>query len=193
MTVEFVGAFDEFSEALTIYQTDLADPDEGELRHHVESLAERFDVEVRHQEQPAVVGEFAGIAAEVLFSQPVELAIRAAEAGALLWALVRAARKAGKRLRIGEKLGALMALSSALDADDRYTDASRVWSIEIDPHVGSALWDCCYEVWDGATAPIATLIRISVVLDNGSSKTESFILAGGGKICASWTSHEDAR
>lgn len=192
MAVEFLGTFDEFSDALTIYQTDLSDPDEEELLRQVDALAEQFDIEVRHQEQAAVVGEFAGLAADVLFSRPMEVALRAAEAGALLWALVRGARKAGKRLRVGEKLGALMALSSALEADDRAVDASRVWCVTIDPHIGGHLWNCCYEVWDGATTPMATLVRIALVLGDGSSKTDSFILAGGGKVCASWTSHEEA-
>jgi hypothetical protein len=177
-----------YEDSMTLYG--MAHPNEiPDLQDLLDELADATDIRVSVHDESAVVGELAGRALEILLSPPMDAIVRLTEVGAIVLAIVKRARTYGRSLRIGRKVASVLAASTASDAHPDRVAKPNVWSLEIEPK--GELWQCCYDVWDGAASPMAYLVRVTVPLPQDCSADEWFVLAAGGKVCAAWTAYTD--
>mgnify|MGYP006305210781 CR=1 FL=1 len=87
--------------AITIYRTHRSEL-EADLADKILQLENWKGVEVSHERYPAVIGELAGEAVQVLTSDSVQAFTKLVEIGGLVWATIEALRKAGKHFDIGK-------------------------------------------------------------------------------------------
>lgn len=177
---------------LTIYRMGRPEEIEG-ISASLDLLREKTHIIVTQKKVPAVVGELAGTATEILLSDPVQALKSAVEIGILLWGIIKAAKNMGKYLRIGK--GIVVPLLAAKAHEDvlkdglpegAYFDEARVWGpMEAEPTGGFAM-DCSIE-WDGATSPVAYFMGIAIARPKQRVRMFWYLLGAGGNVCASWT------
>lgn len=103
---------------MTIYRLRRKEIDPA-LSDAVSRLEEAAEVEVTEKRVPAVAGQLAGEAIQILLSDPVQAFTTAAEIGALIWGIIKAARAAGKHLSVGPKEAKAMAASESKEKVDK--------------------------------------------------------------------------
>lgn len=103
--------------SLVIYELENTDDIKG-LNECIESLREMQEIKVEHKHVPAVVGELAGIATEILLSDTVQITLTSIGIGQLLWKTVGLIKSAGKKLSIGANVARLIALFKASEDEN---------------------------------------------------------------------------
>lgn len=175
--------------SILIHKTGKVGDVEG-LLGAIEDLRAHADVRIEQTRVSAVAGELAGVALDILISQPAQAILNAAAFGALLWKVIELLRKAGKKLLISKDLVLPLAASKA--KDDLGEDFSanpesiKIWGpMAASIEEGSAL--DCLEEYREALGPLAYFMAIAVLVPNNRVKTTYYLLGAGGKVCATWT------
>jgi hypothetical protein len=175
---------------LTIYQTATLSEIEG-AEDAVHLLENKTSVSLSRSKEPAVLGELAGWAQQMLLSDPAQSGIAAAEIGAILWAIIKAAKRAGKHLRVGKGLVKPLLLAivgeneESGDTKVSVLSNSVVWGpMAAEPLGGLALQGT--QDWDGATDPLAYFMAIVSPRPRNRVRTVWYLLSSGGQLCGSW-------
>lgn len=173
---------------LTIYQLEEIPPHSA-LASAVDQLHGVANVEQRKAEAFAYVGELAGPAVDLLLRQDVQALATAMEIGGGLWAVVRAAKKLGKKAAASKKLIGWMGLHQAKDDipsdPERWEAQVRVWGpMAVADEEG--LPGPCLEPWDKATSPVACFMAVAVAQPRKRVRTSWMLLGADGLVCASW-------
>ncbi len=178
--------------SLLLYQ--VADPKiVPGLPEALEELKSHTKVTVRTAEVPAVAGELAGWATEILVSIPVQALVNAATLGVVLWKIIGLIRKAGKKTFLGKEIVLPLLASKAKEDfgedllnDEENPDAIRVWGPMEAEMISGPLTECIEE-YEEAFGPIAYFMAIAVARPQNRVRTTYYILGAGGKLCGSWT------
>ena len=144
---------------------------------------------------PAVAGELAGSALEILLSPTTQGLLNAAALGALLWKTIELLRKAGKKLLISKDLTIpLVACKAKAELGREFEENSenvRIWGpMEAEITDGPAA--TCIEEYEEALGPKAYFVAFSIARRNNRVKTTYYLLGAGGKLCGSWTTQTDS-
>ena len=100
--------------SICIYQTENVD-DLTEIKPYLDKLREFENVEIEYFHQSAVAGELAGIAVDILLSKEVQIALSSIAVGQLLWQMLQALKKIGKKCLISANTAKLVALFKATE------------------------------------------------------------------------------
>jgi len=177
--------------SLTIYKTRNIGEIEG-LDEIITSLQSKTPISIDQLKVPAVVGELAGIATDILLSDPLQAIITAVEVGGLLWGIVQLAKRAGKHIRIGKGIARPILLSKAHEeiknqhpSEQIDFETIKVWGpMAAEPMEGNITE--CYKSWDEATDPIGYFMGIIIPRPRNRAKTLWYLLGAGGELCGSW-------
>lgn len=175
--------------ALLIFQTTRrqAEPDLRDTLTQVEALGGR----IKETRLPAVHGELAGTALQVLLSEPVQAFINAIELGGAFWLAIAAARRVGRKVWVGKPAARVMGaakVESELLKELRGQRASRseivVWGpMHAEPIAG---FKDTYFFQDVAGTATVHLVAFVVPWPNRRARTYWYLISDSGELCASW-------
>lgn len=167
---------------------------------HVPGLVEALEelraytkAEIRPRQLPAVSGELAGYAIDILISEPVQALTNLAALGAILWKIIDLAKKAGKRIFIGKGSAKLLVAARAKDdlvndspSEEVSFESFRVWGpMEAELKDGPIIE--CVKQYDEAVGPVAYLTAIAIARPRNRVRTTWYLLGAEGRVCGSWT------
>lgn len=177
---------------ITIFRTSSLE-DMPILNDYINQLEKNTKVQLHSEHMPAVVGELAGKAIQIILSDPIQAVKNAAEIGILLWGVLKAIKSVGKHVHLTKKAGRLLLLSKSKEdaiSEGRYNEISfekaRVWGpMEIDSVKGPLFEYLSSEV--EALVPFAMLMAVIVPIKGDRARTYWNILKADGEILGSWT------
>ena len=177
---------------LTIYQLEDVQAIEG-LKDRIDELGKHISVDVRREHAPAVVGELAGMAVDLLMSPPVQVTLSSIAVGQIIWQIIDLARRAGKKLHIEKPIAKLLVATKAIEAEketfpNEEIDPKRIvvyGPMDAEPESGFA--EQCFELWDSASAPVAHFMAVVFPRPRNRVRTVWYLFSGGGDVCASWS------
>ena len=167
--------------AITIYRTRRSEL-EADLEGNVAKLENWDGVKVLHDRQPAVVGELAGEAVQILLSDSVQAFTKLAEIGGLIWATIRALRKAGKHFDIGKtEAKAIAAHNSEKEIEGDAAPTPVVWGpMRARPESGIPKEHLMQE------NPGIFFVGVVTPQPNERARTYWYLVSKEGEVCVSW-------
>lgn len=177
--------------ALIIYQV-VAPEDLPDLSQVINDLQTRVPLEIRKCDVPAVVGELAGAAIDILISNPVQAILNAAEVGTLIWVLIKKVKAGGRCLRINKALARILMIARATEdlrkdarRPEKLISRARVWGPMDAQSLGGMISECGGDT-DDAYMPEAFLMAVVFPWPRKRARTYWYLMSAGGILCASW-------
>ena len=163
------------------------------LAEVLEEMKPHSNVKIKTDHIPAVIGEFAGMATEIVLSDYSQALLNAAALGAILWKAIELIKKAGKRIVIGKEIVLPLVASKAEENFEDEFSAARgnEESIRVWGPMAAELTDGPFSAFDMECeqnlGEEAYFMAMSVALPRNRVKTIYYILGGKGEILSSWT------
>ena len=155
------------------------------LAQAVSRLEDATEVRIAEEHVPAVAGELAGDAIRILLSDPVEAFTTAAEIGALIWGIIKAARAAGKHFSLNKKETKALAAAEAqkeADNDAKLKGQPVVWGPMAAHPENKRTAECMSEYPQGMA-----LTAIIFPRERDRVKTYWYLISDEGVVCAAWS------
>jgi hypothetical protein len=181
----------EMESALLIYKSTRSSV-EPEVAEALRQL-EQTSVSIEEAHVPAVVGNLAGTAINILLSPEGQALANLIQIGTPLWFVVRAAARAGRRVFVHKKAAgplAAAAMKEELNQQGSTKDLdfskSKVWGpMEAEPLVGFSPDSFAN---DGASSPAAYFVAIAMQWPCSRVRTYWYVVTDRGELaCAWWT------
>ena len=154
------------------------------LAEAVSQLEGATEVEITEKHVPAVAGELAGDAIQILLSDPVEAFTTAVEIGALIWGVIKAMRVAGKHLSLGKKEVKALAAAEAKEVHDEAQPQGEpvIWGpMTAQPESGKTA-ECMSE-----HSQRMLLTAIVFPIARARARTYWYLISDEGDVCATWS------
>ncbi|WP_394244930.1 hypothetical protein [Vibrio astriarenae] len=178
--------------SICVFQTE--DLDElSEVQQYLKQLKELEDVQIEYFHQSAVAGELAGTTVEILMSKEVQVALSTIAVGQILWQLIGALKKLGKKFSISQNVAKRIALfktNETIESDGEKNEVSDYlvygpMTAELDIELSSL---CANEDTDSDEIYFDTCF-LAVVFPRPKQriKTIWYLFQHTGEILASWS------
>jgi hypothetical protein len=167
--------------AITIYRTHRSEL-ESDVEDKVSQLENWEGVEITHKRYPAVIGELAGEAVQILTSDSVQAFTKLVEIGGLVWATIRALREAGRYFDIGKsEAEAIAAHEAEEEIEQDVVPTPVVWGpMEARPESGVPKEHLARE------NPGIFFVGVVTPRPNDRARTYWYLISKKGEISVSW-------